>query len=270
MENIKITCASGIFNCSSEDKVFQDIMNKRGAQEYNNQAEEVRNLIADGYLNAPVNFLDIGANLGNVSIGLMRAGLIDKAVAIEPEQENFNFLVQNIEENGFKGKIFPVNCAVGDVTSVSVVQICHHNHGDHRVKSFNEPLIAEAHDKGLEIESHRETQPVNILPLQDILNKVDVFPDFKPNLVWIDTQGFEGKIFQGGKDILKGLPASVEIWPYGILRSGITLADFCALIESIWKSFWVGRDKSPISSFPTWLATLGTNTHSFRNVMFTD
>jgi len=270
MEKIKINCALGVYNCSSEDRVFQYIMNKRGVQEYNDQANEVRSLIADGYLKAPVHLLDIGANLGNISIGLMKAGLIEKSIAIEPEQENFSFLVQNIEENGFSGRIIPINCAVGDSASVSVVQLCIHNHGDHRILSNSNPLVAEAPDPGLEIESKRATQPVNVLPLQDILGKEEIPSDFKSNLVWIDTQGFEGKIFQGGKDILKGLPASVEIWPYGILRSGITLPDFCALIESIWKSFWVGRDKSPISSFPAWLNTLGTNTHSFRNVMFTD
>ena len=43
--------------------------------------------------------LDIGANNGVISIGMLVGGELDKAVAIEPEPRNFSNLKHNVEGN---------------------------------------------------------------------------------------------------------------------------------------------------------------------------
>ncbi len=40
-------------------------------------------------------------------------------------------------------------------------------------------------------------------------------------LIWMDTQGYEGHVLRGAKEILsKGTPLVSEFWPYGLRRSG--------------------------------------------------
>ena len=95
-----------------------------------------------------------------------------------------------------------------------------------------------------------------------------------PSLLWIDAQGYEGYVFAGGKDLLTlGIPAVSEIGPYGIRRSGMSLAGFAATVSSIWSDYWVERRERfiryPISVFDRYIEELGTEDY-FENVIFTN
>ena len=63
-----------------------------------------------------------------------------------------------------------------------------------------------------------------------------------PALIWIDVQGYEGFVYRGaGGTLAGGLPTVSEVWPYGILRAGMTLEEFCNIVNGIWSDYWVYR-----------------------------
>ena len=91
-------------------------------------------------------------------------------------------------------------------------------------------------------------------------------------LIWVDVQGYEGYVFNGAKKFLsKGIPVVSEIWPYGILRTGMSLEYFCEIIQSIWSYYWVIRRgkfiKYPTSIFYTLFDELGIGI-DHENVIF--
>ena len=86
-------------------------------------------------------------------------------------------------------------------------------------------------------------------------------------------QGYEGYVFQGARSLLeKGLPTVSEVWPYGILRAGMSLEDFANTVGSIWTDYWIERrtrlTRYPITVFDRYLEELGTEGY-FENVIFT-
>jgi hypothetical protein len=116
---------------------------------------------------------------------------------------------------------------------------------------------------------------VKSLPLLQILELPEIH-DFglsSPSFIWIDVQGYEGYVFKGGKSLLeKGLPTVSEVWPYGILRAGMSLDDFASTVSAIWTDYWILRrdrfTRYPITVFDRYLEELGTDGH-FENVIFT-
>jgi hypothetical protein len=58
------------------------------------------------------------------------------------------------------------------------------------------------------------------------------------SLIWMDVQGFEGHVLEGGaRTIRKGVPVVAEFWPYGIRRSGMERDRFCGIVESLFSEF---------------------------------
>src|SRR5438477_4908957 len=89
-----------------------------------------------------------------------------------------------------------------------------------------------------------------------------------PSFMWVDVQGYEGYVFKG---TATGLPTVSEIWPYGILRSGMSLEEFAKTVNTIWSDFWIERRgrfvRYPIMVFDRYLEELGTD--GTGNVIFT-
>ena len=88
-------------------------------------------------------------------------------------------------------------------------------------------------------ESKRPTVSVEAETIDRLL--FDLPNQFTSNisLVWIDVQGFEGYVFLGAKQLLqKGIPVVCEIWPYGIIRSGMTQSQFCSIASETWTHYW--------------------------------
>jgi hypothetical protein len=57
-----------------------------------------------------------------------------------------------------------------------------------------------------------------------------------------DVQGHEGHVFAGGAELFsRDIPVLSEVWPYGILRSGMELEQFCRVAQRHWSSYWVWR-----------------------------
>jgi FkbM family methyltransferase len=218
-------------------------------------------------------FLDIGANMGVTCVGMLTAGEFERAVAIEPGPRNFELLRRNVEQNGLAGRIHCLHCAVSDRSGTLQLELSDTNFGDHRVRTSaaiesNGERFAESRRRVIEIESKRLDDVAAALPA----------PFAGPiALVWMDVQGYEGHVIQGGARIFgSGAPLATEIWPYGIRRSGMTQERFCDIVRSTWPSFWMLRGQRhrqrfvryPTSVFDTVFDELGFE-GAYDNVLLT-
>ena len=214
--------------------------------------------------------IDVGANIGVISIGLLLEGYIDLALAIEPEPNSFALLRKNVEQNGLSDRMLCLPLAVSEEATTLILELSPDNLGDHRIRDVPASGASEHMQ-----ESYRKTIQVPSLPLNRVLRLAEVqragLPS--PSFIWIDVQGYEGHVFKGAKEVLEsGMPTIAEIWPYGILRSGMSLEDFIDTVRALWSDYWIDRRgrwvRYPLTVFARYLDELGSHGY-FENVIFT-
>ena len=213
--------------------------------------------------------LDVGANNGVISIGMLVTGELEKAVVIEPDPRNFSLLTHNVAQNKLEAVMTCLNCAVSDSKSTLQFELSEDNYGDHRVRrSVSDATLEELHG-----ESNRQVIDVESDTLDNLFAGLDEAFRNDIAVVWIDVQGHEGYAFLGGRSLLSsGVPVVAEIWPYGIHRSGMSQEAFCAIAGGIWSAYWVRRRgkfvKYPIEVLYTYFDELGYD-GDYDNVIFT-
>ena len=78
---------------------------------------------------------DIGANIGVTCIPAVNRGLVKRAIAVEPEPENFKLLKLNIILNNLEDKIETLNYALSSESDKFLnLEISNDNSGDHRIR----------------------------------------------------------------------------------------------------------------------------------------
>ena len=212
--------------------------------------------------------LDVGANNGVTSIGMLRLGELERAIAIEPEPRNFALLKHNVSQNSLDGRVICLPAAASHQKGDILFEVSDANDGDHRVRTNGDYGVPDLFQ-----ESGRRVMTVQTGNLCDLLS--DVPKQFTQNIavIWIDVQGHEGYVFLGARKLLSGgAPVVSEIWPYGIRRSGMGENQFCDIAESIWSSYWVMRRgrfvRYPINTLAILFDELGFE-GDFDNVIFT-
>lgn len=181
--------------------------------------------------------LDVGANIGVISIGMLTTGEIGKAVAIEPDPDNFELLTKNIELNGLGARMAALNFAAAAATSELDFELSDGNFGDNRVRTAR--FGANDGTKELFSESTRRTITVPGAAIDELGTRVNWETWGNISLVWIDIQGYEGHAFQGAAELLsRDVPVVMEFWPYGILRTGMTKEEFCGIVSTFWGRYW--------------------------------
>ncbi len=213
--------------------------------------------------------LDIGANNGVISIGMLTNGEMESAIAIEPEPGNFQRLTKNIAHNHLENRITSLNRALSDRKGSLTFELSKTNFGDHRVRN------GEAHSASGDRygEAGRTVISVDAERLDDVISRLPAETQSKIALIWMDVQGYEGYVLSGGPNFLStGIPVCSEVWPYGIKRSGMSEETFCNLIQQHWTHYWLRRKNGfvryPISIFPTLFQELGYDGAS-ENVLLT-
>ena len=78
--------------------------------------------------------VDIGANIGVISIGALHMGELKKAIAIEPEPQNFSLLRRNVNQNGLTDRFTCLPYAVSHQKGELSFELSGTNFGDHRVR----------------------------------------------------------------------------------------------------------------------------------------
>jgi FkbM family methyltransferase len=157
----------------------------------------------------PKILLDIGANIGSICIPAIKRGIFKKCIAIEPEPYNFNLLTKNIFINDLKNKIKTFNVALGQFDNQKLkFEKSEDNYGDHRIKSNSADINYFNEEK-------RKIIDIKTKTLDEIIQ------DFDPveTLLWMDVQGYEGFVLEGGINTLNKKPFLViEFEPYLIQR----------------------------------------------------
>lgn len=164
---------------------------------------------------------DIGANIGIICIPAITRNYIKKALAVEPEKNNFDLLKINILLNNLKEKVDLYNFALSDKDDHLIeMELSFDNSGDHRIReNVNFNIHGEEKRKVVEV----KTKKFDTL-FKDINSKQD--------LIWMDTQGYEPTILSGAENLINSkAPIVTEFWPYALKRSGLWESMFSHIIK---------------------------------------
>jgi len=265
-----ISTKQGVFTISSADEVISRSLYCRGEYEleFTSQALKLLREIQQCPPKGQGTVVDIGANNGVISIGILYTGEMERAIAIEPEPQNFSLLQRNVDQNGLEKRFICLPYALSDKHGQVVLELSGSDFGDHRVR----PTSQVRDSPELFHESTRSVIGVQSEQLDRLL--VDLPEDFTRTIavIWADVQGYEGHVFAGAKELLsRGIPVVSEIWPYALKRSGMTLEQYCLNARNYWTSYWlmVGSEfvRYPIDTLDQFLAELAD--YEQPNVVFT-
>lgn len=135
---------------------------------------------------APTHQIDVGANIGTITIPALKRGLIQTATAIEPHPQNLRLLRANIALNGLEDRVTVLAQAVGDRSGVTLhLHESATNSGNHSIGEEGIPVPSSKLD--------------------------DLALPAAHSLLWMDIEGYEGHALQGAQKILAtGLPFVAE------------------------------------------------------------
>lgn len=172
-------------------------------------------------------FVDIGANIGTHSIFALIQESFKRAIAFEPDIDNARLLAKNVGINRLSSKYEFHNIALTDQPGHLELELSNFNFGDHRIKPRHPASVSFGEER------ERSTREIAATSLDSLYGELDL--DWSNALIWMDTQGHEGPIFEGAKRFLASTcaPKAIvsEFWPYGIERSGSRNAYFDFLIS---------------------------------------
>ena len=142
--------------------------------------------------------MDVGANIGSISIPALTRSYFLNAILFEPEIRNYRILKANIYLNKLENKIQSNNIALSSRKGEKLrLFINESNTGENRIINKKNYL-------------KRKMQIVNT----DILDNYTKKLNRNNSLIWLDTQGHEGSIIQGSKNTSrKRIPIVMEFQP---------------------------------------------------------
>jgi FkbM family methyltransferase len=202
-ESIYSDGAYGVFEGSIHDEVVHGHYRREG-----NWSPEIQELLADQlFPEGRGTFLDIGANIGLVSIPLAERRRV-RCLAFEPEPRNFRWLERNIALHQVGALFTTFNLALHSEQARLCFELSPSNSGDHRVRGAA-PLEGEAERTMIEVPAGR---------LDDLVELEDL-P--RPIVAKLDTQGAELRVLRGAERSLAHIDHLIcEFWPYGLRRMG--------------------------------------------------
>ena len=246
--DVTVESYNGTLTFDSRDKLIGKYLYVDRAYERRYIESALALLQRDGYL--PVDrtgkdgiLLDVGANIGMICIALLRRGIFARAVAVEPSPRNLRLLRHNVAQNGLGERVAVVPCALSSEKGELELELSDYNSGDNRIR----------HDasRGAWGEDRREVVRVPVRTLDEMLTALRLAPR-DVSLAWVDIQGHEGFFFAGARATLaEGAPVVSEFWPYGILRSGMSRAEYVSTAGQIFTHFYhmhgTAAEKLPIA-----------------------
>lgn len=185
--------------------------------------------------------VDLGANIGYFT--LLAAKLVGKkgkVYAFEPEPRNYNYLLKNIELNGYDN-VFAVQKAVSDKKGKTKLYICPYDTGHHTINQYGgikayKPDFANDEKEFVEVEK---------IALDDFLKDMEQPID----VIKMDVEGAEMLALSGMDGIIKengNLKMFIEFFPLLIREMGSSPEEFIRrLLEDYhFSMFIIGHDYS--------------------------
>ncbi len=222
---------NGLLTFNTRDSVLGKALFSFRNYEWDTIVAVMDTLRNHSHSNHPI-MLDIGANIGMISIACLKNGFFEKAVAFEPDPYNFSLLQRNVRQNNLAAEIECVHSALSSQTGAFPLEISRENFGDHRLR------IKPQSDSGFFREEKRKTLMVQATKLDDWLSSR---PDIRESigLVWTDIQGHEGHFLQGARQTFaSGIPLACEFWPYALNRAGTSQDKFLGLVQELFSGFF--------------------------------
>ena len=166
--------------------------------------------------------LDIGANIGRMSIPRVILGDFVRAYCAEPDPLNYAALARNVTHNGLGGLILPDRAAIGATTGSARLQHAKYSGGHHLVRD-------EAMNGTIEVPCWR---------LDDWCERLGIEPDLIA-YVKVDTQGWELDVLRGAPGLLarQHIAWQLEISPTLLAAAGGSAVDMYRLCADHFSHF---------------------------------
>ncbi len=230
IEGEKIIRAEGEFGSfvgAASDVVVHGTYRRTGTW-----SPDLHALLVDDLLRQGGTLLDVGANIGLVSVPVTRARPV-RTIAFEPDPRNAELLRRNIALHGLGERVEVHALALWSEEGRLPLARDPKNHGDQRLSragsgtSGGAVAAAGEHREGGAIGSRRQ-----VLVTARQLDKVlDLRGFARPVVAKLDTQGAEVDVLLGARASLPEIDYLVcEIWPSGLRRLGRTLAELVELL----------------------------------------
>ena len=248
-ETVTIQTKQGLLTVSTRDEVIGRLLHSERQFQYD-LTVRVSAFLREKSLLPPRGkgvLLDVGANNGVISVGLLLSGEYEAAIGIEPDPTNFALCKINVVQNALADRYTALQIAASDRVGELRFELSPDNFGDHRVHV----LANGAAGTPAAVTSGRKAIIVEASPIDDILGRLPSKLTEAVSLVWIDVQGHEGYVFAGGSHLFsRHIPVVAEIWPYGINQSGMGIPRFCDIAAGQWSYFWVWRRCGRFVQYP--------------------
>ena len=161
----------------------------------------VTRTIVDFFGDAPGTYMDVGANIGLMTIPIARQPKV-RCLAFEPEPLNFGFLQRNVARNVPGATVEFHQVALFERRGTMTLGVSDGNLGDHRLM------------RGAD--SDRRAVEVDVVPLDDFAARIE-----GPLAVKVDTQGAEPFVIAGGRQVFaKAGLIALEFCPYLMKQLG--------------------------------------------------
>jgi FkbM family methyltransferase len=183
-----------------------DLSKKTQRQIYlNEKYEEPVRSVLENHLKEGDIFIDVGSNVGYYALITSKiVGSKGTVIAFEPESENFQALIKNIELNNFKN-ITPENKALGSHNVKQKLYLNPLNEGGHSLVPMIEYSDSDKKMSRKEIENAFPElsleQDVDTLTLDEYIQTSSYIKNI--SAMKIDVEGFEGEVIKGMKLILE-------------------------------------------------------------------
>lgn len=205
--------------------------------------------------------LDLGANLGRMSVPRVVLGDVLASYCAEPDPLNYACLVSNAVDNGLNGYVLPDRVAIGDREGTVILRRGR-AYGAHRVLPDSATLLP-GHDR-VEVPS---------VTVDAWLRRLRVNPD-AINFVKVDVQGYEVRVLRGAADLLtrRHIAWQLEVDPAHLEAAGSSLQELIDVLVQHFEQFidmsghLGGPRERPISELREGLGYLGDD-HSNTDLL---
>lgn len=183
------------FVVSTADRVIGRELFLHGEYDFSKLDAALSLLSRAGYP-APDHLIDVGANIGTITIPALKRGRMRTATVIEPHPGNLRLLRANLALNGLEAQVSVLAQAVGDRSDAMLhLRESATNSGNHTISG-----------NGIPVRSSR---------LDDLQLPATA------SLLWMDIEGYEGHALKGAACLLAtGMPVVCEFNPDFLRQSG--------------------------------------------------
>lgn len=223
-----VRTANGLISFDTRDHTIGRALYIKRQYEMDLIRDAMRALRRDGYLDLDPSgcVLDVGANIGIISIALIKERYFSRALAIEPDPENFALLERNVRQNELESQVRCLAHAVSNRTGTLLLA---------RSENWGGHYITQSEDGALPV------QAVQAITLDELVaHDPELRAPDSVSLIWIDVEGYEAWCLAGARQLLaRRIPVVSEFWADGMARAGTTASDYAKLTAELFTHFYV-------------------------------